>query len=158
MDNQLRTPSPGRGSSLGRGSRTPSPSSPTSPSPPRTPSPPFKASTTKPIIRPHSSRPKKVVPGDNNIPVRHMPNLQRPWTAHVKSRSQKITRQSKKISQRTPARTDITSVKTDIPVSSREPKVQKFLLTTPYNEDSIDHTTLDNGVKTLMSGKSIYLS
>lgn len=164
MENHLRTPSPGRRSE----SRTPSPCSPTgrTTSPPRTPSPPFKTTTTKPHIRPHSSKPKKVVSGDNDVPVRRMPNLQRPWTAHAKSssKSQKISRQAKKISRRTPARTEIT-VKTN-PVSRKEspsPKgfsVQKYLLRTPQvddeDKDVTNHINLDVGVKTLMSGQLIY--
>ncbi|CAG2193139.1 unnamed protein product [Mytilus edulis] len=74
MDDQLRTPSPGWGS----GSRTPSPASRT-PSPSarhRTPSPPFREHKTHSVIRPHSSKPKKQINStEDEVPVRHMPNI-----------------------------------------------------------------------------------
>ncbi|XP_076074089.1 uncharacterized protein LOC143045442 isoform X3 [Mytilus galloprovincialis] len=167
MDDQLRTPSPGWGS----GSRTPSPASRT-PSPSarhRTPSPPFRGHKTHSVIRPHSSKPKKQINStEDEVPVRHMPNLRRPWTAHVKSsQSQKIARKtSKKISRKTPTRTEIT-FETNGPTPRKEksprssPKSfsgEQFMLRTPmskHNEESdraeTNHTTLDGGVKTLMS-------
>ncbi|VDI35858.1 Hypothetical predicted protein [Mytilus galloprovincialis] len=167
MDDQLRTPSPGWGS----GSRTPSPASRT-PSPSarhRTPSPPFREHKTHSVIRPHSSKPKKQINStEDEVPVRHMPNLRRPWTAHVKSsQSQKVARKtSKKISRKTPTRTEIT-FETNGPTPRKEksprssPKSfsgEQFMLRTPmskHNEESdraeTNHTTLDGGVKTLMS-------
>jgi hypothetical protein len=49
----------------------------------RTPSPPGKSRNT--YIRPHSAKPKKpvLVKEGNEVPVRPMPKLRRPWTAHV---------------------------------------------------------------------------
>jgi hypothetical protein len=172
MEALLGTPSP-----VGL-SRTPSPLS-RSPSPAhrgykmesksRTPSPPGKSRNT--YIRPHSAKPKKpvLVEEGNEVPVRPMPKLRRPWTAHVKSgsASQKVARQtSKKISRRTPARTEISVEHKNVSFprkdrsSPKEFSVEQFLLCTPIvtqeEENESNHATLDVGVKTLMSGRIFF--